>query len=569
MDIIKRNPYRVLGLLGNSSERELQKQIGIIKRYAEVGKSKTFDFDLSFIGDVPRSIDDIQQASSKIEQAQNKFLYSLFWFVNHSPFDDIALNNLKDENTSKAIEVWEKTLKDNISSKNFSSYHNLSTLFLALSANDNQLGLLLLEKGIELKRRLIHSDSISLFSELVAGDRLVVDPVEISKSFVDEIIEMLTPYINKNNGITRQHLISLFNDYPSVVHKYTTSKFTDIPLTNIENKIEKTEGQRRAEPSEAEVYGETLYNSTKHDLKLIGSLLGSDNVQFQVTANKLANEILACSIDYFNEFIGNRDVLDPVEDAIKIAGFANSVGATGSVKNRIEDNISTFESWIQDEEEEKSIQVVKENIEFIVNKLSKFRDLPAYVDTTERLIVSCKPKLAMIKQEVGSQDENYLQLSSAVVGNALGALITVVNSAQENYDISRISEINSIIASALSVLNMMDSFDLTDDVRTGLITNKRTLLDISSQVRSAMQAQTKANASSGCYIATMVYGDYSHPKVMILREFRDERLLNSFFGRCFIKIYYTTSPYIVTKLRNQTRINRVIRSVLDRLIRHL
>ena len=45
MNIIKQNPFRVLGLLGNSTERELQKQIGIIKRYAEIGKSKSFDYD--------------------------------------------------------------------------------------------------------------------------------------------------------------------------------------------------------------------------------------------------------------------------------------------------------------------------------------------------------------------------------------------------------------------------------------------------------------------------------------------------------------------------------------------
>lgn len=40
MQIIKQNPYRVLGLMANSSERELQKQIAVIKRYSEIGNDK-------------------------------------------------------------------------------------------------------------------------------------------------------------------------------------------------------------------------------------------------------------------------------------------------------------------------------------------------------------------------------------------------------------------------------------------------------------------------------------------------------------------------------------------------
>lgn len=117
MNIIKQNPFRVLGLTGNATEKELQKQIGIIKRYAEVGKSKSFDYDFEFIGDFTRNSDDVQEASNRIEQAHKKLLYSLFWFVKNNPFDEIAFNNLKEKETDKAIEIWNKTLKEEITSK--------------------------------------------------------------------------------------------------------------------------------------------------------------------------------------------------------------------------------------------------------------------------------------------------------------------------------------------------------------------------------------------------------------------------------------------------------------------
>nr|NQU90365.1 hypothetical protein [Bacteroidota bacterium] len=189
MNIITQNPFRVLGLTGNASERELQKQIGIIKRFAEIGKSKTFEYDFEFMGEFSRNLEDIHQAASNIEQAQKKFLYALFWFVKNNQFDEFALNNIKDKNTEKAIEIWGKTLKEEVSNKNFPSYQNLSTLYIALSTMDGQLELQSLQKGIDLKGSLIHSDSIKDFSKLVTGNGLATDSTEISKKFIEEIIE--------------------------------------------------------------------------------------------------------------------------------------------------------------------------------------------------------------------------------------------------------------------------------------------------------------------------------------------------------------------------------------------
>ena len=73
--------------------------------------------------------------------------------------------------------------------------------------------------------------------------------------------------------------------------------------------------------------------------------------------------------------------------------------------------------------------------------------------------------------------------------------------------------------------------------------------------------------SEGCYIATMVYGDYNHPQVMVLRRYRDEYLLKSFCGRCFVNIYYYLSPKVVRILHNKKRVNIFIRWWLDRYIK--
>lgn len=89
----------------------------------------------------------------------------------------------------------------------------------------------------------------------------------------------------------------------------------------------------------------------------------------------------------------------------------------------------------------------------------------------------------------------------------------------------------------------------------------------SQPTRVPMSSSTKK--SEGCYIATMAYGDYNHPKVMVLRRYRDNILAKSTYGRAFIKTYYWLSPKLVKILSNRKRINSVIRWMLDKIVEKL
>lgn len=82
--------------------------------------------------------------------------------------------------------------------------------------------------------------------------------------------------------------------------------------------------------------------------------------------------------------------------------------------------------------------------------------------------------------------------------------------------------------------------------------------------RHRKEAEKKASA---CYIATMVYGDYHHPQVVALRKFRDNVLRSSALGRAFISLYYKNSPAWVEKMQNKHLINKLIREVLNVLLK--
>lgn len=63
------------------------------------------------------------------------------------------------------------------------------------------------------------------------------------------------------------------------------------------------------------------------------------------------------------------------------------------------------------------------------------------------------------------------------------------------------------------------------------------------EIQKLIYPQSNPSNNSGCFIATACYGNYNAPEVIALRQFRDEKLLNTFFGIVFVKLYYSVSPF--------------------------
>jgi len=86
-----------------------------------------------------------------------------------------------------------------------------------------------------------------------------------------------------------------------------------------------------------------------------------------------------------------------------------------------------------------------------------------------------------------------------------------------------------------------------------------------------IKSNTQSSKSkSGCFIATACYGDYNSEEVLVLREFRDNVLLNSLVGRVFVKFYYLISPPIANIIEKSSILKTFIRNwFLSPIIRNL
>lgn len=89
--------------------------------------------------------------------------------------------------------------------------------------------------------------------------------------------------------------------------------------------------------------------------------------------------------------------------------------------------------------------------------------------------------------------------------------------------------------------------------------------NIESKPKSNPQNIQKSKSAGGCYIATAVYGSYDCPEVWVLRRYRDYVLKPTWYGKIFIKIYYTVSPILVKLFGKNEWFQNFLKKRLDKI----
>ena len=291
MQIITQNPYRTVGLLADCTEREIQKQKGLIKRFVDVGKDVSFDTDIKFATQCKRDSESISKAFAKIEQAKSRVANGLFWFVNASHLDEPAINYLREGNNEKAIEIWNKltpTFESEVSARNCTAIHNLSTLKLGLAFSNGAINKLLLTEGVLLKAKLLNSEFLTDVIKRISDETFQINKEEMNKLFADELLLNISPFLDSSNGISSSDFIEIFRQTPEILKAYVSKKFVDKPFHFIETIIEETEKKRKTTKSNSYEYGSKLFTQTKSNLELLKKILGSTNLQYTMLADKIA-----------------------------------------------------------------------------------------------------------------------------------------------------------------------------------------------------------------------------------------------------------------------------------------
>lgn len=112
MQKINNNPFRVIGIVANSSAKEIQSRRGKIQAYARVGKEISSEYDFEFLEPVMRTEEVLNKAFSQIEQHKNIVDHSIFWFTNLNAIDETAIQHLINVIRKKQLRFGRKLQKE-------------------------------------------------------------------------------------------------------------------------------------------------------------------------------------------------------------------------------------------------------------------------------------------------------------------------------------------------------------------------------------------------------------------------------------------------------------------------
>lgn len=575
MQIIQNNPYRTVGLLVGATAREQERQVKRLKQFIEAEQDPQDDFSFPTIGNLHRTMESVIDAASKLNLDSDKMNAALFWFYKGNPItDEPAFDAIKEADLDQVLNIWTKlTSNGEVSQRNASAYSNLATLYLSGILEGTNTNEALLEQGISLKLKFLESDFIKDFKALATDETFKTTKKELQLLFLNR----MQSEIEKNGRITSNKLLDILTKQEFSAKEDFLKGFVQKPIEQIEKKIEEAKTKRKANKANAVNIGKALYEQTAENLRQLKSILGTSNLKLSSISDKVSDEILQCGIDYFSHYKDSGT--DPGSASMDLFRKAKTLAIGNIAKQRWQENTENLQEWIDDKPERDKQARILADFEKLKNLMDEYEGRSETVANGKQLLASARPYLNNVKSVLGSTDELYLGLSSRIASDAQGMCVSEINKLQERfantYDNATKSAsiilLKERVNEAWDVTTTIGSMDLRQDFKIRYTQNRNSLSNLKTQLANVNTGGSRtgggSSGSSGCYIATMAYGDYDHPQVMILRQFRDNVLDKSAFGKWFIKVYYHYSPKLVEKLKTKRTVNSIIRQTLNQFIK--
>jgi hypothetical protein len=690
MEFIHKNPFRILGLPVTASEREISKRVSDLEMYLEMGKPVYYDMDFPALSPIERSLESVSQAVNQIESDKSRLYYSTFWFWNNNTTDELALDVLKEGKIDTAIRLMEKLLSSgNGEEKSFSTAKNLSVLYMALSFKNNSFLLDKFSSSLKFANIIFNDKYFSMFADQIPGRLSLVEKNAVIEFFVDDISKHITPFLNKEKGVSLKQLIASFSFISEETRNKVANRFISVHLQTIENAIKLSENERKSSPETAHITAKKLFDSVRHPLASIQDAVGKEDYVFQAISDKLAIEIDYCSTEYYNYHFRHETGIDPGEVSLKISKYARTLATSLASRKKIDEGIEIVERWNANKEEREKQKKVGSSFVYIADQINNIPDIDDFdpdnymffVKEAMSLLENCKPHLDKIKTVLGQNNDTFINYSSAVVNNAMNLCIEYANREKDSKTVLRIFEkmatffmdsstheryttnkniftqnvmvsesldsihnalnrvpkpesigagqinqvldiaqnlinstaqylrklksidanlyigVSSTVANValtlciiyanqtgkmsgpLKIIDILEKMDMDNETRKRLRDNKliinsninrsNTNYDVTSAIVVSSESHSSKKSSGPCYIATMVYGDYNSPKVVILRRFRDDVLYKSRLGIFLVKIYYAISPSFVKHFGKYMCLHRPIKYFLDYIVRRV
>lgn len=390
VDIIQNNPYRLLGVFSNSPKKELVANQGKMKAFLRTGKTVTFPLDLEgLLPPVDRNEETVEKAKSLVELPQEQLKYALFWFIKRTPLDDIAFNHLYANDIAGAMAIWQK--KESVS-----SLQNL--LVCALIQNNYKEITFLADK--------IFTHYAQDFCQII-NETLKADKEDLTELFINA----LSSEKDFDLSLLSTSDVPAWNDY-------IKGRLVAPIISEINTAIETARKSRNKGPEANYHAGEKLMITAKTLLSQYQELVSTADMQYQIIADKLANEILQYGIDYYNDSTDD----DAALKALPLQKYALQIAAGSMAKERCKENVEILKKIIA----ALPPQIISKEVKAIHNELKKFNGSTSMKEARD-ILFACAPYLVAIKEKMGPKEVAYIEISTLLANVLLGFTITKFN----------------------------------------------------------------------------------------------------------------------------------------------
>lgn len=454
MNILRNNPYRLLGVYSNSPTKERLANHNRMKAFLKVGKTVSFPLDLpQYLSAIKRTEASVMDAEAQLTLPKDQLLYAQFWFAKATHLDEVAFNHLFAGEIDKAEEIWQK--KDTASSLQ-------NRIVCALMREDYRRAVTCAET---LYGNPLYSDQ---FVSAVLGADGNADVASLAFRFLDVLCDeaeanQLLPFID--DDAWKSHV-------EEKAVKPLVDSIQDAIAIAKKSKEKGAEARLNA--------GEALRENTRSAFQQLKEFLSATDLQYQMIADKLGLEILQCGIDYFN----GSDEPKAAHKAMSLQKYAQSIVVGQMAKDRCKENVDILQKIIDNLP---PFEVYAED-KAIKEELRKYCQLPDKICHAVTLLNNTKPHVLSIKSKLGTSNSYYLKISTQIVGNALVNIIAEVNESQSIFSADKddpkatlaailgITHVKLALRNAWKAIVIMDGFDMEADFKNGRYNNNRSIL---------------------------------------------------------------------------------------------
>jgi hypothetical protein len=502
MDIIKNNPYRIIGTLVGTSTRDEHTKTKKLKMYIGAQQEVPEDFSFPIIGSLNRNIENVEDAISKLNLNNDRVNASLFWFYNGNAITDEPMFDalkVSKEEAKEAIDVWIKmAAAEEVTKRNASAFQNISTYYLNSAFKKTTISKNNLEKGITLKLKFLDSDFINDFIKLSSDETYKVSKEGLQIYFLTQVYNE----IEKVDATLVDWYLECISKINFTAKQNYLNDFVSKPIEVVKNLIEENKIVRKQSPSKAYVLGNSLYTTGSEKIITIQNILGKSNIQFTSISDKLSDEILQCGIVYFKKF---RDTdTDPSAKAMDLFKKSKKLAIGSIAMQRCQENTENLKEWIDEKPERDKHNRISADLKALIEIFDRSERNAETIANARILINLCKPLLDNIKNILGASDETYLKLSTRVASQAQSYIIEEVNNAQDNFEhkiaVDRYGTLNKIktaLRTGWEVTILIGALDMEYDYKTGRFSqNKTALKNLCNQLDVSTTSYNSSSTSS-------------------------------------------------------------------------